>query len=132
MKHKLHKNDKKRNCTSSSSGDDGLSVSLDEIVDYAKNIDDQKEAERLELMCYRMFGCRLTPEAASRIAEIPNSFKKKCSPAVKKVITIFKGDKVDKKNFIPKVGNYNENVQEQNNNYPLPQICDKRTFKLAK
>lgn len=108
-----------------------LSATLNQIVDYAKDLEDREEAERMELMCYRLFGRRLTPEAADKIAEIPQKFKKKNKPVLKKYVTINKGDKVDKKTVIPHVGNYNENVEEQNNNCPMPQIGGFGQKKLA-
>ena len=115
----------------SDSGGSTLSVTLDQIVDYAKEVDDKEEAERIELMCYRMFGRHLTTEAAEKIAEIPEQFKKKRTPTIGTMITINGGDKVERKTVIPSVGNYNENVEEQNNNYPLPQMGGNEQLKLA-
>lgn len=120
-----HQKFKKRNgAKTPASGVGPLSVTLEQIVDYAKELDDKEEAEKMELMCYRMFGRRLTPEAADKIAEIPEQFKKERTPTIGKVITINNnGDRVEKKTIIPNVANYNEKVEEQNNNYPVPQIC---------
>ena len=112
-------------------GDGTITVTLNQIVDYAKGLDDKDEAERLELMCYRMFGRRLTPEAADKIAEIPEKFKKKQTPTIKKFVTINKGDKVDKKTVIPRVANYNETVQQQDNNYSIPQLGGREQLKIA-
>ena len=86
----------------------------------------------MELMCYRLFGRRLTPEAAEKIAEIPQQFKKKNKPVLKKIVNINKGDKVDKKTVIPHVGNYNENVDKQDNNYSIPQMNNREQLKIAK
>jgi hypothetical protein len=113
------------------SGGEELSATLNQIVDYAKDIEDREEAERIELMCYRLFGRRLTPEAADKIAEIPQRFKKKNKPVLKKYVTINKGDKVDKKTVIPHVGNYNENVDKQDNNYSIPQMNNREQLKIA-
>lgn len=63
-----------------------LSATLDQIVDYAKNLEDKEEAERLELMCYRLFGRQLTPEAADKIAEIPKHFRKRSTPTIGQLI----------------------------------------------
>lgn len=63
-----------------------LSATLDQLVDYAKNLEDKEGAERLELMCYRLFGRRLTPEAADKIAEIPEHFKKRTAPTIGQLI----------------------------------------------
>ena len=109
-----------------------LSATLNQIVDYAKDLDDREEAERLELMCYRLFGRHLTPQAADKIAEIPQKFKKKNKPIMKKYVTINQGDKVDKKTFIPHVGTYNENVDKQDNHYTIPQINNREQLKIAK
>jgi len=108
-----------------------LSVTLDQIVDYAKDLDDKEEAERMELMCYRIFGRKLTPEAADKIAEIPEKYKKKQTPTVNKFVTINKGDKVDKKTIIPNVANYNETVQKQDNNYSIPKLGGHEQLKIA-
>lgn len=108
-----------------------LSLTLDQIVDYAKDLDDRDEAERMELMCYRMFARRLTPEAADKIAEIPEKFKKKQTPTIKKFVTINKGDKVDKKTVIPRVGNYNETVTRQDNCFTMPQVCEQEKLKIS-
>jgi hypothetical protein len=98
-----------------------LFVTLDQIVDYAKDLDSSAQAECIELMCFRLFGPQLTPEAAKKIAEIPEHFRKKRAPSIGKVITINNnGDKVEKKTVIPHVANYNESVDEQNNNYTVP------------
>jgi len=67
-------------------GGSKLSATLDQLVDYAKNLEDREEAERLELMCYRLFGRRLTPEAADKIAEIPEHFKKRTIPTIGQLI----------------------------------------------
>jgi len=114
------------------SGGGELSATLSQIVDYAKDLEDREEAERLELMCYRLFGRRLTPEAADKIAEIPQKFRKKNKPVLKKYVTINKGDKVNKKTVIPHVGNYNENVDKQDNNYSIPQMNTREQLKIAK
>ena len=108
-----------------------LSVTLDQIVDYVKELDNKDEAERMELMCYRMFGRRLTPEAADKIAEIPEKFKKKNTPTIKKFVTINKGDKVGKKTVIPRVGNYNETVTRQDNSFSMPQVCGQEQLKIS-
>ena len=63
-----------------------LSATLDQLVDYAKNLEDKEEAERLELMCYRLFGRHLTPDAADKIAEIPEHFKKRTIPTIGQLI----------------------------------------------
>lgn len=131
MNRNQHKSKRKRGVEAPISGGGELSATLNQIVDYAKDLEDREEAERMELMCYRLFGRRLTPEAADKIAEIPQKFKKKNKPVLKKYVTINKGDKVDKKTVIPHVGNYNENVEEQNNNCPMPQIGGFGQKKLA-
>lgn len=112
-------------------GGEQLSVTLDQIVDYAKDLDDKEEAERMELMCYRIFGRKLTPEAADKIAEIPEKYKKKQTPTINKFVTINKGDKVDKKTIIPSVANYNETVQKQDNNYSISQLGGHEQLKIA-
>ena len=132
MNRNQHKIKRKRVVESLLSGGGELSATLSQIVDYAKKLDDREEAERMELMCYRLFGRRLTPEAADKIAEIPQKFKKKDRPVLKKYVTINKGDKVDKKTVIPRVGNYNENVDKQDNNYSIPQIDTREQLKIAK
>lgn len=132
MNRNQHKSKRKRGVEVPISGDGELSATLNQIVDYAKDIEDREEAERIELMCYRLFGRRLTPEAADKIAEIPQRFKKKNKPVLKKFVTINKGDKVDKKTVIPRVANYNENVDKQNNNYSIPQITNREQLKIAK
>ena len=131
MKHNHHKVNRERGVETPISGGGKLSVTLDEIVDYAKDLDYKEDAERIELMCYRMFGRRLTPEAADKIAEIPERFKKKQTPTIKKFVTINKGDKVDKKTVIPKVANYNETVQKQDNNYSIPKLGGCEQLKIA-
>ena len=108
-----------------------LSATLNQIVDYAKGLDDREEAERMELMCYRMLGHRLTAEAADKIAEIPEQFKKKNTPTIKKFVTINKGDKVGKKTIIPRVGNYNETVTRQDNSFLMSQVCEQKQLKLS-
>ena len=132
MNRNQHKSKRKRGVETPISGGGELSATLNQIVDYAKNLDDREEAERMELMCYRLFGRRLTPEAADKIAEIPQKFKKKNKPVLKKYVTINKGDKVDKKTVIPHVGNYNENVDKQDNNYSIPQMNNRKQLKIAK
>lgn len=132
MKRKQHKDNGEGGVEMPISGGGKLSVTLDQLVDYAKDLDDKEEAERMELMCYRMFGRRLTPEAADKIAEIPEQFKKKQTPIIKKFVTINKGDKVDNKTVIPKVANYNETVQKQDNNYSIPQFGGREQLKIAK
>ena len=112
-------------------GDGTITVTLNQIVDYAKGLDDKDEAERLELMCYRMLGRRLTAEAADKIAEIPEQFKKKNTPTIKKFVTINKGDKVGKKTVIPRVGNYNETVTRQDNSILISQVCEQKRLKLS-
>ena len=112
-------------------GDGTITVTLNQIVDYAKGLDDKDEAERLELMCYRMLGHRLTAEAADKIAEIPEQFKKKNTPTIKKFVTINKGDKVGKKTIIPRVGNYNETVTRQDNSFLMSQVCEQKQLKLS-
>ena len=131
MKRNHHKVKGEKGVETPISGGGKLSVTLDQIVDYAKDLDDKDEAERMELMCYRMFARRLTPEAADKIAEIPQKFKKKNKPVLKKYVTINKGDKVDKKTVIPHVGNYNENVDKQDNNYSIPQMNNREQLKIA-
>ena len=132
MNRNQHKSKRKRGVEAPISGGGELSATLNQIVDYAKDLEDREEAERMELMCYRLFGRRLTPEAADKIAEIPQKFKKKNKPVLKKYVTINKGDKVDKKTVIPHVGNYNENVDKQDNNYSIPQIDTREQLKIAK
>ena len=131
MNRNQHKNKRKIGVVSISGGEE-LSATLNQIVDYAKDLEDREEAERMELMCYRLFGRRLTPEAADKIAEIPQKFKKKNKPVLKKIVNINKGDKVDKKTVIPRVANYNENVDKQDNNYSIPQITNREQLKIAK
>ena len=130
MNRNQHKSKRKRGVEAPISGGGELSATLNQIVDYAKDLDDREEAERMELMCYRLFGRRLTPEAADKIAEIPQRFKKKDKPVLKKIV-INKGDKVDKKTIIPRVANYNENVDKQDNNYSIPQLNDFDKLKIA-
>ena len=132
MNRNQHKSKRKRGVEAPISGGGELSATLTQIVDYAKDLEDREEAERMELMCYRLFGRRLTPEAADKIAEIPQKFKKKNKPVLKKYVTINKGDKVDKKTVIPHVGNYNENVDKQDNNYSIPQMNNRKQLKIAK
>ena len=131
MNRNQHKSKRKRGVEAPISGGGELSATLTQIVDYAKDLEDREEAERMELMCYRLFGRRLTPEAADKIAEIPQKFKKKNKPVLKKYVTINKGDKVDKKTVIPHVGNYNENVDKQDNNYSIPQMNNRKQLKIA-
>lgn len=109
-----------------------LSATLNQIVDYAKDLEDREEAERLELMCYRLFGRRLTPEAADKISEIPQKFRRNNRPVMKKIVNINKGDKVEKKTVIPHVANYNENVDKQDNNYSIPQMNTHEQMKRIK
>lgn len=130
MQHNRSKSKKKKCLETPISGGDILTVTLDQLVDYAKNLNDREEAERMELMCYRLFGHRLTPEAADKIAEIPQRFKKKNKSVLKKIV-INKGDKVDKKTVIPRVANYNENVDKQENNYSIPHLNDSEKLKIA-
>ena len=132
MNRNQHKSKRKRGVEAPISGGGELSATLNQIVDYAKDLEDREEAERMELMCYRLFGRRLTPVAADKIAEIPQKFKKKNKPVLKKYVTINKGDKVDKKTVIPHVGNYNENVDKQDNNYSIPQMKNRKQLKIAK
>ena len=132
MNRNQHKSKRKRGVEAPIPGGGELSATLNQIVDYAKDLEDREEAERMELMCYRLFGRRLTPEAADKIAEIPQKFKKKIKPVLKKYVTINKGDKVDKKTIIPHVGNYNENVDKQDNNYSIPQMNNRKQLKIAK
>lgn len=131
MNRNQHKSKRKRGVEAPIFGGGELSATLNQIVDYAKDLEDREEAERMELMCYRLFGRRLTPEAADKIAEIPQKFKKKNKPVLKKYVTINKGDKVDKKTVIPHVGNYNENVDKQDNNYSIPQTNNREQLKIA-
>jgi hypothetical protein len=131
MNRNQHKSKRKRGVEAPISGGGELSATLNQIVDYAKDLEDREEAERMELMCYRLFGRRLTPEAADKIAEIPQKFKKKNKPVLKKYVTINKGYKVDKKTVIPHVGNYNENVDKQDNNYSIPQTNNREQLKIA-
>ena len=131
MKRNHHKVKGEKGVETPISGGGKLSVTLDQIVDYAKDLDDKDEAERMELMCYRMFARRLTPEAADKIAEIPEKFKKKQTPTIKKFVTINKGDKVDKKTVIPRVGNYNETVTRQDNCFTMPQVCEQEKLKIS-
>ena len=131
MKRNHHKVKGEKGVEMPISGGGKLSVTLDQIVDYAKDLDDKDEAERMELMCYRMFARRLTPEAADKIAEIPEKFKKKQTPTIKKFVTINKGDKVDKKTVIPRVGNYNETVTRQDNCFTMPQVCEQEKLKIS-
>ena len=131
MNRNQHKSKRKRGVEAPVSGGGELSATLNQIVDYAKDLEDREEAERMELMCYRLFGRRLTPEVADKIAEIHQKFKKKNKPVLKKYVTINKGDKVDKKTVIPHVGNYNENVDKQDNNYSIPQTNNREQLKIA-
>ena len=131
MNRNQHKSKRKRGVEAPISGGGELSATLTQIVDYAKDLEDREEAERLELMCYRMFGSRLTPEAAGKIAEIPEQFKKKNTPTIMKFVTINKGDKVGKKTVIPRVGNYNETVTRQDNSFSMPQVCEQKQLKLS-
>ncbi len=131
MKCNHHKVKREKGVETPISGGGKLSVTLDQIVDYAKELDDKDEAERMELMCYRMFGRRLTLEAAEKIAEIPEQFKKKSTPTIKTFVTINKGDKVVKKTVIPRVGNYNETVTRQDNNFTMPQVCGQEQLKIS-
>lgn len=131
MKCNQHKVKGERGVEMPISGGGQLTVTLEKLVDYAKDLDDTKEAERIELMCYRLFGRQLTPEAANKIAEIPQLVKKKNRPSYQKFVTINKGDKVDKKTIIPRVANYNENVEKQDNNYSVPQIEGRKQMKIA-
>ena len=78
-----------------------------------------------------MLGHRLTAEAADKIAEIPEQFKKKNTPTIKKFVTINKGDKVGKKTVIPRVGNYNETVTRQDNSFLMSQVCEQKQLKLS-
>lgn len=107
-------------------GSGKLTVTLDQIVDYAKEIDDKEDAEKIELMCYRMFGKNLTPESAQKIAEIPDHFKKRCAPTIGQFIKIDtlndNGDKVNSKTVIPNVCNYNAKVNDQYNTFPMPEM----------
>ena len=132
MNRNQHKSKRKRGVDTSISGGGELSATLNQIVDYAKGLDDREEAERMELMCYRLFGRHLTPEAADKIAEIPQKFKKKNKPVLKKYVTINKGDTVDKKTIIPRVGNYNETVTRQDNSFLMSQVCEQKQLKLSK
>ena len=86
MKRNHHKVKGEKGVETSISGGGKLSVTLDQIVDYAKALDDKDEAERMELMCYRMFARRMTPEAADKIAEIPEKFKKRLIPTIGQLI----------------------------------------------
>ena len=131
MNRNQHKSKRKRGVDTSISGGGELSATLNQIVDYAKGLDDREEAERMELMCYRLFGRHLTPEAADKIAEIPQKFKKKNKPVLKKYVTINKGDTVDKKTIIPRVGNYNETVTRQDNSFLMSQVCEQKQLKLS-
>lgn len=126
MKRNQQKNYRDKGDENTLPGGGALSVTLDQIVDYAKKLDDRDEAERMELMCYRMFGRRLTPEAADKIAEIPEQFKKRSTPTIKKFVTINKGDKVSKKTVIPRVGNFKPQITTQNMNLPMPPICQEK------
>ena len=119
MKRNHHKVKREKGVETPISGGGKLSVTLDQIVDYAKDLDDKDEAERMELMCYRMFARRMTPEAADKIAEISEKFKKKQTPIIKKFVTINKGDKVDKKTVIPRVSNFKPQITTQNMNLPM-------------
>ena len=132
MKCNRRKNKEKHDVETPISGGRELSATLKQIVDYAKELEDREEAERIELMCYRLFGRQMTPEAADKIAEIPQKFKKKDKPVLKKYVTINKGDKVDKKTIIPHVGNYNEYVDKQNNSYSISQMKSQEQLKIAK
>ncbi|GEM_PF-6154269 len=131
MNRNQHKSKGKRGVEAPVSGGGELSVTLNQLVDYAKNLDDREEAERMELMCYRLLGHSLTPEAADKIAEIPQKFKKKNKPVMNKYVTINKGDKVGMKTVIPHVGNYNEHVDKQDNNYSIPQMNTRKQLKIA-
>lgn len=86
MKRNHHKVEREEGVEAPISGGGELSVTLDQIVDYAKDLNDKEEAERIELMCYRIFARRLTPEAADKISEIPEMFKKKLIPTIGQLI----------------------------------------------
>lgn len=60
MNRNQHKSKRKRGVETPISGGEELSATLNQIVDYTKDFEDREEAERMELMCYRLFGCRLT------------------------------------------------------------------------
>lgn len=86
MKRNHHKVEREDGVETPISGGGELSVTLDQIVDYAKGLDDKEEAERIELMCYRIFARSLTPEAANKIAEIPEKFKKRLIPTIGQLV----------------------------------------------
>lgn len=111
------------------SGDGKLTVTLDQLVDYAMELNDKKAAEMIELMCYRLFARNMTPQAADKIAKIPQKFRKKKKSIIKKVVNI-KGDNVEKKTVIPSVANYNENVEQQENKFPTPTLGTQKPKKL--
>ncbi|MBO4316594.1 MAG: hypothetical protein J5867_11655 [Prevotella sp.] len=54
-----------------------ICLGLDELVDYAKTLDNKEDAEVIELMLYRIMGSRLTPNAIEKIGEIREHFKPK-------------------------------------------------------
>lgn len=123
MNHNQQRGKKRRGKSKPVKGGGTLSVTLDQIVDYAKELDDRAEAERMELMCYRMFGRQLSPRDADKIAEIPEQFKKRRTPTIGKLISITNnGDNVAEKTVIPSVANFKPEIQRQSLNVPKPQI----------
>ena len=61
------------------SGGGKLTVTLDQLVDYAKELDNNKDAEKIELMCYRMFARNMTA-ARHRIQKVlPQEALANCS-----------------------------------------------------
>ena len=131
MAHNNHTNKEEKGVEMPISGGGKLAVTLDQLVDYATGLDDKKDAEMMELMCYRLFARNMTPQAADKIAEIPQKFKKKNKSIIKKVVTINKGDKVEKKTVIPSVANYNEKVELQENKFPMPTLDTPEQKRIA-
>lgn len=131
MAHNNHTNKEERGVEMPISGDGTPTVTLDQLVDYAIELNDNKAAEMIELMCYRLFARNMTPQAADKIAEIPQKFKKKNKSIIKKVVTINKGDKVEKKTVIPSVANYNEKVEQQENKFPMPTLDTQKQKRIA-
>lgn len=56
-------------------GEGTTRLTLDELVAYARTLDNEKDAELIELMLYRVLGQRLTPEAIDKIRSIREHFR---------------------------------------------------------
>ena len=130
MAHNNHTNKEEKGMEMPFSGGGKLAVTLDQLVDYATGLDDKKDAEMMELMCYRLFARNMTPQAADKIAEIPQKFKKTAMPTIG-ITFNHNGDKVEKKTVIPSVANYNENVEQQENKFPMPTLDTQEQKRIA-